>query len=113
MPKVAKPDNDLDRIKALVEGATALHWTVVPSEGGPDAAPFYRVMRANSTEVMRTWRKEDAEFVVAARADIPELIAELRWLRAWAQDAEDLLAIYDRSDEPTITYEEAIKKLER
>ena len=67
---------DLDAIEARVNAATDGPW-----EAYPDGLVWTKVPRIGDP-VSGSVLPEDAEFIAAARTDVPALVAEVRRLRA-------------------------------
>ncbi|MEV5957259.1 hypothetical protein AB0M11_26420 [Streptomyces sp. NPDC051987] len=97
-------DPDLDTIEARANAATAGPWNIELdycdcSEYGCSHAPFAVGFGPFTSFENTTDRHHyDAEFVAAARTDVPALVAEIRRLRAAA--AAELLPAWEAMYEP-------------
>jgi hypothetical protein len=77
---------DLDAIEARANAATEGPWVAHPDGLVWTERPIPGDPVSGSTEV------EDAEFIAAARADVPALVAEVRRLRAELEQARQIAA---------------------
>jgi hypothetical protein len=91
MPDAGGLPLDLDRIEARAEAATPGPWEAVRGFQGEEFVGIRVDDRPNifTTIAEDTLTRADADFIAAARADVPALVARVRALEAEVQQLQE------------------------